>query len=82
MPKLSGRPVPASAAGPPLDGRRLAFWYGVFAVSAGILYASRFGYFVYPLTVLAFAELAGDETMPDSQPSAERDSVAAVPGGT
>ena len=44
--------------------------------------ASRFGYFVYPLTVLAFALLAGDETMPDSQPSAERDSVAAIPGGT
>jgi hypothetical protein len=66
MPRLSGwRSAPASAARSPLDGRRLAFWYGVFAVSAGILY----------LII----------TRPEQRTwgsSAERDSVAAVPGAT
>jgi hypothetical protein len=43
--------------------------------------ASRFGYFIYPLTVLAFALLAGDQTMPDAHPPARPDSGAALPGG-
>jgi len=42
--------------------------------------ASRFGYFVYPLTVLAFALLARDEPDPDAHPPAQLDSVAALPG--